>query len=275
MEPEKISELADYAKKFLIDKGPNFVLALITLIVGFWAIGRITRIVKKTMHSREIDISLVPFVSSLINIGLKVLLVISVASMVGIATTSFVAILGAAGLAIGLALQGSLANFAGGVLILIFKPFKVGDLVQIQGEMGNVKAITIFNTILTTPRGNTAILPNGVVANDKIINYTTEMNMRVDLTVGISYSQDIPTAKKVIMDALLANPLVLHDPAPFVGVHSMGDNSVNLVFRPYCESGKYWDAYFSCNEDVKIALDKAKISIPFPQRDIHIVSGKI
>lgn len=275
METEKISKWAEYAKDLLMKYGPNVVLAIITLIVGLWIIGRITRVVRKTMIRREMDESLIPFLTSLIGITLKVLLVISVAGMVGIATTSFVAVLGAAGLAIGLALQGSLANFAGGVLILIFKPFRVGDLIKTQDEMGTVKTITIFNTILTTPRGNVAILPNGQVANDKIINFSQEKTMRVDLTVGISYSQDIPTAKKVIMDALVANPMVLEDPAPFVGVLEMGDNSVNLAFRPYVKSEDYWPAYFQCNEDIKIALDKAGIEIPFPQRDIHIKSGNV
>lgn len=275
METEKITKWAVYAQDLLMEHGPNVLLAIITLVVGLWLIGRVTKLVKRTMIRREMDVSLIPFITSLLGIGLKVLLVISVAGMVGVATTSFVAILGAAGLAVGLALQGSLANFAGGVLILIFKPFRVGDLIKTQDEMGTVKSITIFNTILTTPRGNSAILPNGVVANDKIVNYSQEKTMRVDLTVGISYSQDIPAAKKVIMDALTSNPLVLNDPAPFVGVLEMGDNSVNLAFRPYVLSEHYWDAFFQCNEEVKIALDKASIEIPFPQRDIHIKSGNM
>lgn len=275
METEKITKWAEYAQELLMKHGPNVLLAIVTLIVGLWIIGRITRVVRKTMLKRDMDASLIPFITSLIGIGLKVLLVISVAGMVGIATTSFVAVLGAAGLAVGLALQGSLANFAGGVLILIFKPFRVGDLIKTQDEMGTVKTITIFNTILTTPRGNTAILPNGVVANDKIVNYSQERTMRVDLTVGISYSQDIPAAKKVLLETLKANPMVLEDPAPFVGVLEMGDSSVNMAVRPYVLSENYWDAFFQCNEEVKIALDNAGIEIPFPQRDLHIKSGKV
>lgn len=273
METEKITKWSEFVMEFVKENGPGFILAVVTLVVGFWLVGRITRVVKKAMRKRELDESLVPFISSLINIGLKVLVLISVAGMVGIATTSFVAILGAAGLAVGLALQGSLANFAGGVLILAFKPFKVGDLVDVQGETGVVKAITIFNTIITTPKGNTAILPNGVVANDKIVNYSKEENRRVDMVVGISYSQNIPEAKQVILEALKANQYVLEDPAPFVGVLEMGDNSVSMAFRPFVKGEFYWEAFFSCNEDVKIALDKAGIEIPFPQRDIHIKSG--
>ncbi|MFY0644624.1 MAG: mechanosensitive ion channel [Bacteroidia bacterium] len=275
MDKDKMVEWKEFAVEFLKENGPGFVTAILTLIIGFWLIARITRLVKRTMIKREMDESLIPFLSSLINFSLKALLLISVASMVGIATTSFVAILGAAGLAVGLALQGSLANFAGGVLILIFKPFKVGDLIQTQGELGNVKTITIFNTILTTPKGNTAILPNGVVANDKLVNYSKEPTMRVDLVTGIGYSEDIPKAKEVILEALHANPKVLKDPAPFVGVLELGDNSVNLAVRPTCKSEDYWDVYFDCYEATKVALDKANIEIPFPQRDLHIKSGTL
>lgn len=273
METEKIERWKEFAFEFLKEHGPNFAMAVVTLIVGFWLIARFTRFVRKTMERRNVDPSLIPFISSLMNIGFKVLLLISVASMVGIATTSFVAILGAAGLAIGLALQGSLANFAGGVIILIFKPFRVDDLVEIQGEIGVVKSITIFNTVITTPKGNTAIMPNGSVANDKIINYSLEPTRRVDLVAGIAYKEDIPKAKEVIMEALRANPKVLDDPAPFVGVLGLGDNSVNLAVRPTCKEAEYWDVYFESYEAVKIALDKAGIEIPFPQRDLHIKGG--
>ena len=275
MDTEKIEEWKDFGIELLKEHGPRFIAAILTLIIGFWLIARITRFVRKAMVKRDMDESLVPFIGSLVGIGLKVLLLVSVASMVGIATTSFVAILGAAGLAVGLALQGSLANFAGGVLILIFKPFKVGDLIKTQGELGNVKTITIFNTILTTPKGNTAILPNGVVANDKLVNYSKEPTMRVDLVTGIGYAEDIPKAKEVILEALHANPKVLKDPAPFVGVLELGDNSVNLAVRPTCKSEDYWDVYFECYEATKVALDKASIEIPFPQRDLHIKSGSL
>ena len=178
--------------------------------------------------------------------------------------TSFVAVLGAAGLAVGLALQGSLANFAGGVLILLFKPFKIGDLIESDGVVGTVHSITVLNTILTTAADNTAILPNGQVANNKVLNYTKEHNRRVDLTIGIAYDADVELAKKVIVEELAKTPKVLKDPAPFVGVVGFGDSSVNLAVRPYCRSTDYWDVYFAGNEAVKKALDDANIEIPFP-----------
>ena len=195
--------------------------------------------------------------------------------MVGIETTSFIAVLGAAGLAVGLALQGSLANFAGGVLILLFKPFKVGDLIESDGVTGVVHSISILNTILTTPADNTAILPNGTVANNKILNYTKENNRRVDLEVGIAYDADVAQAKQVIEKAMKEVPGVLENPEPFVSILNFGDSSVNLAVRPYCRSVDYWDVYFNTNEAVKKALDDANIEIPFPQRDINIKGGSL
>lgn len=192
------------------------------------------------------------------------------ATMLGIATTSFVAVLGAAGLAIGLALQGSLANFAGGVLILLFRPFKVGDLIEADGEIGVVQSITVLHTILTTPADNTAILPNGNVASNKILNYTKENQRRVDLTVGIAYHEDVNQAKKVIKEALQKIDRVAETPEPFVGILNFGDSSVNLAVRPYCNSADYWDVYFAANDAIKQALDNANIEIPFPQRVVEI-----
>jgi small conductance mechanosensitive channel len=218
---------------------------------------------------------LVPFISSLINILLKVIVIISVASMVGIATTSFVAVLGAAGLAIGLALQGSLANFAGGVLILLLKPFKVDDVITADGETGTVKSITIFNTYLTTFDQNTAIIPNGVLANNKLTNFSSDRNRRMDLQVGVSYNADIEKTIILLYNAMLKVPGVVDDPAPMIGVLSYDDSGVTLAVRPYCKSVDYWDVYFRCNLQIKTSLDAAGVEIPFPQRDLHIKSGKL
>ena len=201
---------------------------------------------------------------------LKVLLFLSVATMVGIETTSFIAIFSAATLAIGLALQGSLSNFAGGVLLLVFKPYKVGDLIEAQGHLGVVKRIQIFNTILLNPQNKTIIVPNGAVAGNSVINYSEEGILRVDLSAGISYDSDIREAKNVLMKVLESNPKVLKDPAPFVGVSELGDSSVNFAVRPWSTVADYWDVYFSINEEVKYALDNAGISIPFPQVDVHM-----
>lgn len=263
----------DYIKKAVelaIEYGPKFLLAIVVLIVGFIIINKLVKISRKLIKKRKLDHSLSGFVSSLVNIGLKALLLISVADMIGVETTSFVAVLGAAGLAIGLALQGTLANFAGGVLILLFKPYKVGDLVEAQGHTGHVKEIQIFVTTLITPENKTVILPNGAVSNGNIVNYSEEGKIRVDLVIGISYNSDIKAARETLLPVMQNHDKVLKDPAPFVGVESLGDNSVNLAVRPHCDPADYWDVYFDIYEAGKIALDNAGIEIPFPQMDVHL-----
>ena len=254
-----------------IEYAPRLALAILTLLIGLWIISGITKLIKISMERSKVDPTLVPFMSSLVSWILKVLLFISVASMIGIATTSFIAVLGAAGLAIGLALQGSLANFAGGVLVMIFKPYKVGDLIESQGHLGVVKEVQIFNTILIAPQSKQVIIPNGATSNGSIVNYTVEGKIRVDLTVGVSYDADIDKTKAVLMEVLNTHEKVMQDPAPFVGVLEMADSSVNFAVRPHCEPKDYWDVFFSVNEAVKKALDKNAINIPFPQRDVHLI----
>ncbi|MEL7339260.1 MAG: mechanosensitive ion channel domain-containing protein [Bacteroidota bacterium] len=253
----------------VIDWGTKIVMAIVALIIGFWLVGKITGIVKRNLAKRNMDASLQGFLAGLVSILLKAAVFISVASMVGIETTSFVAILGAGGLAVGLALQGSLANFAGGVLILIFKPFKVGDLIDAQGHFGVVKEINVFVTTLTSPENKTIIIPNGPLANDSITNLTEIGNLRVDLVAGIGYGEDIKKAKDVIMKVMQDDPKVLQDPAPSVNVLELADSSVNLAIRPYATVADYWDVYFGITEKVKIALDEAGIEIPFPQTVMH------
>lgn len=250
---------------------PRLALAILTLLIGLWIIGGICKLVKLSMERSKVDPTLIPFLTSLVSWVLKVLLFISVASMIGIATTSFIAVLGAAGLAIGLALQGSLANFAGGVLVMIFKPYKVGDLIESQGHLGVVKEVQIFNTILIAPQSKQVIIPNGATSNGSIVNYTVEGKIRVDLTAGVSYDADIDKTKAVLMDVLVANDKVMQEPAPFVGVLEMADSAVNFAVRPHCLPKDYWDVYFSVNEAMKKALDKNAITIPFPQRDVHLI----
>jgi small conductance mechanosensitive channel len=191
--------------------------------------------------------------------------------MVGIQTTSFVAVIGAAGLAVGLALQGSLSNFAGGVLILIFRPFRVGDVIQAQGEIGAVKEIQIFVTVLTNGQNRRVIIPNGPLANGNIINLTAEPYVRVDTTVGISYDADMKKARELLMDMAKNVPGVLAEPPPTVAVTELGDSSVNLVVRPYCAPADYWNVHFALVEATKNTLDSAGIAIPFPQRDVHLL----
>ena len=260
----------DQAIALVMQYAPQVVLALVVLIVGLWVINRLVSVVGNVMKSRGMDESLQPFIKSLLGMGLKAMLLISVAGMVGIETTSFVAVIGAAGLAVGLALQGTLANFAGGVLILIFKPYKVGDLIEAQGHLGNVKEIQIFVTILNTPESKTVIIPNGAISNGNITNYATEGKIRVDMTMGISYDSDIKKAREVLMNVMTSHPKVMKDPAPFVGVVELGDSSVNLAVRPHCDPAHYWDVYFDVYEAGKEALDAAKITIPFPQLDVHM-----
>ena len=267
---ENYDNLINDAKGLITTFGPKFILAILVLIIGLWIINRFTHIGRRIMETRKINVSLIGFISSFSNIGLKALLLISVAGMIGIQTTSFVAILGAAGLAIGLALQGTLSNFAGGVMLLIFKPFKVGDLIEAHGHLGKVKEIHIFVTTLISLDNKTIIIPNGTISGEDIINYTTEGQIRVDLTFGISYSSDIKHAKQALLNVLLNHPKVLKNPAPFIGVLELADSSVNLAVRPYARPEDYWTVYFDIYENGKEALDRAKITIPFPQMDIHL-----
>jgi small conductance mechanosensitive channel len=268
MDPQAITE---QAIDFLFDFGPKILGALIALIIGLWIVGRISQGVRKLMQKRGVEPSLQSFLASMVSVLLKLILFIVVASMIGFETTSLVAVLGAAGLAVGLALQGSLANFAGGVLILLFKPYKVGDLIEAQGEFGQVLEIQIFNTILSNPNNQRVILPNGAVSNGNIKNYTALGKLRIDLAFGIAYDDDIKIARDALMKVMNDHPKVLQDPAPGVHVAELGDSSVNLQVRPWATPTDYWDVYFDVMEQGKVALDQAGITIPFPQRDVHMI----
>ncbi|WP_353776814.1 mechanosensitive ion channel domain-containing protein [Winogradskyella sp. 3972H.M.0a.05] len=254
----------DKIKELLIDYTPKVLTALAILIVGLFIIRLIVNMSKRVMRKQGIDETLQKFLGNLLSWTLKVLLFVTVIAKLGVATTSFAAIIGAAGLAIGLALQGSLSNFAGGALIMIFKPFKVGDLIEAQGELGVVKEIQIFTTQLTTPENKRVIIPNGALSNGNIVNYSAEGKLRVDLTFGVSYDADIKQTKNVLMNVLTSHPKVLKDPAPSVDVSELADSSVNFAVRPWADVADYWDVYFGIHENVKIALDEAGIEIPYP-----------
>lgn len=256
--------------EMIVEYAPRFVMAALVLGIGWWIINQIVGVVGKLLSRKHIDVSLQPFLKSMVAISLRVMLVISVASMVGIETTSFVALIGAAGLAVGLALQGTLANFAGGVLILIFKPYKVGDLIEAQGHVGWVEEIQIFVTILKTPDTRTVIIPNGAMSNGDIINNSMLGKMRVNLVIGVSYEANIKQAREVLLNVMNDHPLVMDDPAPSVGVLELGDSSVNLAVHPHCKAEDYWTVYFDVYENGKEALDAANITIPFPQLDVHM-----
>lgn len=249
---------------------PKVVGAVLTLIIGFWIIGWITRLVKNTMTKRGIDETIVPFLTSLVSVGLKVLLLLSVAGMFGIETTSFVAIFGAMAFAIGMALQGSLGHFASGVMLLIFKPYRVGDLVDLSGQVGVVEEIQIFNTILRTPDNKKVIVPNGVVTSGVITNISGQGEIRVDMTYGIGYEGDIDAAKKVFQQVADSCPQVMKDKPVDIFVSELADSSVNFVVRPWAKSEHYWDVYFYMHENIKKQLDANKIGMPFPQMDIHV-----
>lgn len=254
----------------LIAIGKNVLIFIVALWVGLRIIKVIQKGVRKACERSGLDTSLQKFLSSLVGWILKVVLFIAIAGLIGIPTTSFVAIVGAAGLAVGLALQGTLANFAGGVLVMVFKPYKLGDLIESQGVLGVVKDIQIFNTVMLTPENKTAIMPNGAIMNNHLINYTEEGTIRVDLTIGVAYDADLQQAREALMQVMKNDPNVLQDPAPSVNVSELGDNSVNLAVRPWCDPAHYWDVYFGTLENGKKALDAAGIGIPFPQRDVHI-----
>lgn len=265
-----VNKIKDVIIEQSVTYGPKILLAILTLIIGRWIIRKMLKLFAKAMQRSSMDESLQPFLKSLIAVALNAVLLISVASMVGIETTSFVAILGAAGLAVGLALQGSLSNFAGGVLILLFKPFKVGDLIETQGYFGEVKKILIFNTIITTLEGKAVILPNATVTNGVITNHSENGKIRVEMVAGIAYGADIKQAKDVLEAMMKADELVLESPAPTVSVLELGDNSVNLTIRPWCKPVDYWTVYFNILEKAKITLDTHNIEIPFPQQDVYI-----
>ncbi|MBS2099495.1 mechanosensitive ion channel family protein [Carboxylicivirga linearis] len=264
IETEKIQDL-------VITYGTKLIIGLLILIVGLWVIGFIVRGFKKVLKARSVDPTLVPFLVSIIGVTLKIMLVISVITYMGVNMTSFIAILGAAGLAVGMALSGTLQNFAGGVILLILRPFKVGDFIEAQGYMGTVKEIQIFNTILHTPDNKMVIIPNGGLSTGAMINFSAQDTRRVDFTFGIGYGDDIDKARNVILGVIAKNDKILKDPEPFVGVIEHGDNSVNLVTRVWSSTADYWGVYFFMMENVKKEFDAQGVSIPFPQRDIHII----
>lgn len=266
-EKDKLFELA-------MTYGGKLLLAIITLVVGLWLIGKLNKGLRKAFEMRSFDHTLQSFLANLVGMILKVLLLVSVVSMLGVQMTSFIALLGAAGLAIGMALSGTMQNFAGGVMLLIFKPFKVGDFIDAQGHMGTVKEVQIFHTVLNTPDKKTVIIPNGGLSTGSMTNFSTEPIRRLDWTFGISYTDNIDKAREIILGIVSAEERVHKDPAPFVGLSNLGDSSVDLVTRVWIDAENYWDLFFEVNEKVKKEFDKQGVSIPFPQTDVHLIQAK-
>jgi len=253
---------------------PSLLTAALIFFIGLWVVRFINRLVHRFFEKKDYDLTLESFLASFINISLKGVLFVLVITQLGVKSSSLVAIVGAAGLAVGLALQGSLANFAGGVLILIFKPFKVGDFIEAQGVSGTVNDISIFTTKINTFGNQAAIIPNGHLSNHTIVNYNTEETRRDNITVGISYNANIKTAKDILLRICEDHPGILKEPAPSVFVANLADSAVELSFRFWTKNEDFWEAHFYAIETLKLEYDKAGIEIPFPQRVIHTLGNK-
>lgn len=265
------AKLIEYAMTY----GIKILVAIVILFGGFWIANRLAGVAESSLSKKDFDATIRVYLSRILNVAFKVIVVITAAGVLGIETTSFVAVLGAAGLAVGLALQGSLANFAGGVLILVLRPFQVGDYIIAQGEEGVVSAIDVFNTTLLKIDNRTVIIPNGPLIGNVIINSTAQKNRRVDVSVGISYDSNIDKAEAALIKMAMAHPKVLKDPVPFMGIVRFGDSSVDLTFRVWCNTVDYWDVYFDMYKNTKSVFDKEGISIPFPRRDMHIIHSNV
>ena len=267
-DPQRILEVLE---SWATDFGPKVLAALATLVIGVLVAKAVTRAIRRLMVKAHLDATLARFLSSIAYMGLVVLVLITAVGQLGVQTTSFVAIIGAAGLAVGFALQGSLGNLAAGVMIILFRPFKAGDFVEAGGHSGVIEEIQIFATVMRTGDNKKIILPNSSVTDGSIVNYSAKDTRRVDLVFGIGYSDDIDAARQVIGRILEADPRVLKDPAPVVAVSELADSSVNFVVRPWVATADYWNVRFDLIERVKLAFDQSGISIPFPQRDVHLI----
>jgi len=254
--------------------GINLLAAIVIFFLGRIVARFVTSRVKKMLEAREVEPSLVGFTCSMVHVLLLVIVVIAALGKLGIQTTSFVAIVGAAGLAIGLALQGALSNFAAGVLILIFKPYRVGDYVVAGGGEGVIEEVGIFTTTLVTLDNRTQILPNAIATGGVIENYTRKGTRRLDLVAGVSYGDDIVKVKKILQEILENEPRILPEPSPTIGLMEMGDSSINFAFRPWVKIDDYWDLFFELQERMKIRFDEENITIPFPQRDVHLLKSE-
>ncbi len=250
--------------------GLKLLAAIVVFVVGRWLVGRVTRLLEAGMKRANTDPTLIGFFRNIIYFGLLTMVVIAAVGQLGVQTTSFIAVLGAAGLAIGLALQGSLANFAAGVLMIIFRHFKAGDYVEVAGVAGSVVDLHLFTTTLRTPDNKIIVIPNAQVTGGTITNYSALDTRRLDLEFGVSYSDDLDHVKRVIKEVLDAEERLLEDPAPTIGLLTLGDSSVNFAVRPWVRSSDYWGVYFDLQEAMKKRFDKEGISIPFPQRDMHV-----
>lgn len=248
----------------------KIIAAVLIFVIGKWLAKKVTTLFIKLLEKNKVDITLTRFLESIVYYTLVVVVLIAVAGQLGINTTSFLTIVGAAGLAIGLALKDSLSNFSSGVMLILFRPYRVGDFATVGGVTGNVMSIDIFNTTLNTPDNQRVIVPNANITNNVITNVTANDTRRVDLTIGIGYGDDVLKTKQVLAEILKTEERILESPAPKIAVSELADSSVNFVVRPWVKTSDYWDVYFDLTEKIKLTFDKEGISIPFPQQDVHL-----
>lgn len=252
-----------------IQVGGHILKAVIVFVVGRFLISMLKRLTSRLLDKRNVDVSIKTFVKSLVNILLTILLIISVVGALGVETTSFAALLASAGVAIGMALSGNLQNFAGGLVILLFKPYKVGDWIESQGVAGTVKEIQIFHTILTTADNKLIFIPNGALSSGVVVNYSNQKTRRVEWIVGVDYGEDYAKVEQVVREILAADKRILSDPAPFVALHALDASSVNVVARVWVDSPNYWDVYFDINQAIYKTFNEKGIDFPFPQLTVH------
>jgi small conductance mechanosensitive channel len=268
------NNLLHNAQDLIATFGMKIVAAIAILVIGRWVAKGLTRLTRRAMEKAKVDMMLAKFIGNLVYIALLSFVVLAAINQLGVQTTSFIAVIGAAGLAVGLALQGSLANLAAGVLIILFRPYKVGDYIEGGGVAGTVEEVQIFTTLLKTPDNKTIIVPNGQIMGGTITNYSARAERRIDLVVGVGYDVDLDKTRQVLTDLLSADQRILEEPAPLIGVLELADSSVNFVVRPWVKTADYWSVYFDLNERIKKRFDAEGITIPFPQRDVHVYEHK-
>ena len=265
-----MTRIIEQIQDITLDFGPKIVAAILIYVIGKWLAGLIAKLAVKAMQKAKVDTILVGFGRNIINMGLLVFVVLAALNQLGVQTTSFLAVIGAAGLAIGLALQGSLSNFAAGVMLVLFRPFKVGDYVEAGGTSGTVQEIMLFTTRLTTGDNKAVFVPNGSIISSTITNYSAHDTRRVDMVFGCGYDDDMAKAKQVLNDIIAADERVLADPAPTIAMRELADSSVNFVVRPWVKSADYWDLRDHVHEQVKLRFDAEGLNIPYPQSDVHM-----
>lgn len=271
LSPQQLNQLFLQLQRLIVEFGLSLIAAILILAIGRWLAGLLRKLLRQLMIKASIEPTLISFASNITYYAAIAFVIMAALGQLGIETTSLIAVLGAAGLAVGLALQGSLSNFAAGILIILFRPFRVGDWIEAAGTNGFVEEIQIFTTVLRTLNNRTVVVPNSKLTEDNIVNYSTKGILRVDLVIGVAYEENLAKVKQLIQEVLAGHPLILDQPKPVVGVLELADSSVNLVVRPWTNTEHYWTVYFSVQEMVKTKFDEVGVTIPFPQQDIHII----